>query len=56
MQGGVPGGGAPLCIWAHAAGASHEEVLRDYPYLEAEDLEAALKYAARRLNHPTIAA
>lgn len=39
-----------------ASGASHEEILRDYPYLEAADLQAVLKYAARRLNHPTIAA
>jgi uncharacterized protein (DUF433 family) len=39
-----------------AAGATAEEVLRDYPYLEADDLRAALQYAARRLNHPTIAA
>lgn len=39
-----------------AAGATAEEILRDYPYLEAEDLQAVLKYAAHRLNHPTIAA
>jgi uncharacterized protein (DUF433 family) len=39
-----------------AAGATSEEILRDYPYLEAEDLQAVLRYAARRLNHPTIAA
>lgn len=39
-----------------ASGASHEEILADYPYLEAADLHAVLKYAARRLNHPTIAA
>ena len=39
-----------------AAGATSEEVLRDYPYLEADDLRAVLRYAARRLNHPTIAA
>lgn len=39
-----------------AAGATPDEVLRDYPYLEAEDLQAVHKYAARRLNHPTIAA
>lgn len=38
-----------------AAGATPEEVLRDYPYLEAADLRAVLKYAARRLNHPTMA-
>jgi uncharacterized protein (DUF433 family) len=29
-----------------AAGASHEEVLADYPYLEAEDIVAALEFAA----------
>lgn len=39
-----------------ASGAPQEEILRDYPYLEAADLQAVLKYAARRLNHPTIAA
>ena len=39
-----------------AAGATPDEVLRDYPYLEPADLQAVLKYAARRLNHPTIAA
>ena len=39
-----------------AAGATSDEVLRDYPYLEADDLRAVLRYAARRLNHPTIAA
>lgn len=39
-----------------AAGATSEEVLRDYPYLQADDLRAVLRYAARRLNHPTIAA
>lgn len=25
-----------------AAGASHEEILRDYPFLEPEDIRAAL--------------
>jgi uncharacterized protein (DUF433 family) len=39
-----------------APGATTEEVLRDYSYLEAADIQAVLKYAARRLNHPTIAA
>lgn len=38
-----------------ASGATPDEVLRDYPYLDAADLQAVLKYAARRLNHPTIA-
>jgi uncharacterized protein (DUF433 family) len=31
-----------------AAGHSHEEILEDYPYLEKEDLLAALAYAAWR--------
>lgn len=28
-----------------AAGASHEEILEDYPYLEPEDIVAALEFA-----------
>ncbi len=39
-----------------AAGESHEQILVDYPYLEADDIAASLLYAARRLNHPTVAA
>lgn len=31
-----------------AAGRTHEEILRAYPYLELEDIRAALLYAARR--------
>ena len=31
-----------------ASGRSHAEVLRLYPYLEAEDIVQALKYAAWR--------
>ena len=38
-----------------AAGESHERILADYPHLEAEDIVASLQYAARRLDHPTIA-
>lgn len=30
-----------------AAGASREEILEDYPYLEPEDITAALQYAAQ---------
>ena len=29
-----------------AAGMSHQELLQDFPYLEAEDILAALAYAA----------
>lgn len=31
-----------------ASGATPEEILDDYPYLEAEDIRAALSYAAWR--------
>jgi uncharacterized protein (DUF433 family) len=54
-------GGKP-CIRGHrmrvsdvldllAAGASFEEVLRDYAFLEREDILAALAYAARQTDH-----
>ena len=31
-----------------AAGASREEILADYPYLEDEDITAVLEFAARQ--------
>lgn len=34
-----------------AAGASYEEVLADYPFLERDDLSACLAHAARRAEH-----
>jgi uncharacterized protein (DUF433 family) len=37
-----------------AAGASREEILADYPYLEAEDITAALEFAARQSDHPVL--
>jgi uncharacterized protein (DUF433 family) len=33
-----------------AAGLSSDQILADYPDLEAEDLEAALRYAAHRIR------
>lgn len=33
-----------------AAGRTFEEVLADYPYLERDDLIAALEYAAAAVN------
>jgi len=39
-----------------AAGMTHEQILGDFPYLEAEDIRAALAYAAREMNHPVITA
>jgi len=37
-----------------AAGATHEEILADYPYLEAEDITAVLEFAARPNDHPVL--
>lgn len=37
-----------------AAGASHAEILVDYPLLEAGDIVAALEYAARQSDHPVL--
>jgi uncharacterized protein (DUF433 family) len=39
-----------------ASGQSQDEILDSYPYLEAKDIAACLQYAARRLDHPTLAA
>lgn len=33
------------------AGASHAEILEDYPFLEEEDIRAALAYAAVQADH-----
>jgi uncharacterized protein (DUF433 family) len=37
-----------------AAGATREEVLTDYPYLEADDITAVLEFAARQNDHPVL--
>jgi uncharacterized protein (DUF433 family) len=39
-----------------AAGETPEQILDEYPYLEADDISACLQYAARRLNYPVLAA
>ena len=39
-----------------AAGLTQDQVLEELPDLEKEDIEAALKYASSKLNHPIIAA
>ncbi len=33
------------------AGASFEEILEDYPFLERDDIPAAIAYAARQTDH-----
>jgi uncharacterized protein (DUF433 family) len=37
-----------------AAGASREEILADYPYLEPDDITAVLEFAARQNDHPVL--
>ena len=37
-----------------AAGASRAEILEDYPYLEDEDITAALRFASRYMDHPIL--
>ena len=39
-----------------AAGQRQEEILDDFPDLDGDDIRAALLYASRRLDHPTLAA
>ncbi|MCC6136560.1 MAG: DUF433 domain-containing protein [Candidatus Contendobacter sp.] len=39
-----------------AAGLPREEVLADFPYLEPDDLTAALEFAARQSDHPILQA
>ena len=37
-----------------AAGATHDEILVDYPYLEPDDITAVLAFAARQNDHPVL--
>jgi len=37
-----------------AEGVSHEEILKDFPYLEEDDIKAALAYAARQADHAVL--
>jgi len=37
-------------------GLTAEQVLQELPDLEPEDIQACLKYASRRLNHPVLTA
>lgn len=39
-----------------ANGLTQEQILEELPDLEVEDIHAALRYAARRLDHPRLAA
>jgi uncharacterized protein (DUF433 family) len=37
-----------------ASGATRDEILADYPYLEDEDISAVLAFAARQNDHPVL--
>ena len=41
-----------MCSTFLAAGASHDEVLASYSYLEPADLVAVLEFAAKQSDHP----
>lgn len=38
------------------SGATHQEILEDYPFLEEADILAALDYAAIQSDHPILIA
>jgi len=37
-----------------AGGATEQEILEDFPFLEREDILACLEYAAEHVNHPVL--
>jgi uncharacterized protein (DUF433 family) len=37
-----------------AAGVSEAEILADFPYLQSDDIRAALEYAAAHSDHPVL--
>ena len=39
-----------------ASGMTKEDILNDFPYLEAEDISASLEYAAKQVDHPILQA
>jgi uncharacterized protein (DUF433 family) len=39
-----------------AGGSTRAEILDDFPYLQDEDITAALEFAARAVDHPVLAA
>ena len=39
-----------------AGGATEQEILQDFPYLEAADIRACLEYAAAQVDHAVVLA
>lgn len=36
-------------------GLSHDQIIQDLPDLQREDIQACLKFAGQRLDHPVVA-
>jgi uncharacterized protein (DUF433 family) len=47
---------SPTLLELLASGASFDEILRDYPFLEREDILAAIDYAAHQTDHVIVPA
>jgi uncharacterized protein (DUF433 family) len=43
-----------VCYAASDAAQVRRHVLGDFPYLEEDDIAAALEYAAQHVDHPVI--
>lgn len=39
-----------------AAGLSHAQIVQELPDLELEDIQASVRYASRRIDHPVVLA
>ena len=50
----APKGRLPMAGRVVTQDVSHEEILRDFPYLEPEDIKAALFHAARQAGHAVL--
>ena len=37
-----------------ASGMTQDEIISDFPYLEKDDIIAALTYASKKLDHPVL--
>jgi uncharacterized protein (DUF433 family) len=42
------------CSWLFSRRNGFDEILADFPYLEKEDIIAALEYAQNKVNHSII--
>ena len=47
-------GGDYIRIRRRVSGRGTEQILQELPYLELEDLQASLQYAAREISHPVL--